>query len=371
MANNRNNANRSHYQNVSRSKKKRKRRRSAKDKLIMVLSVLLIVCSAIAVTVVAVLNGKFFSGDDLVNSEAQTPVAIKDKVVNFLIVGIDDEEGRGLGQRSDVLMVANYNIEENKVNVLQFPRDTFIGFEESSSGKINAIYGLEKNGGVDGLSKKLHEAFTLNIDHYVTIKMDGFKDLVDAIGGVTMDVPISFNLDGVTIEKGVQTLNGLQAEMVVRERHSYALQDIGRLQTQRIFIAALLQKMLSLPKNQLVGLVPTLSQYLTTDLSIGEMLGYVDLVTGFDLNNMKMLTLPGEGYKMPENGIWYYSIHKDKAVEVINEYFKPFSDPITASDIDCEELANTVSNLDDDFDDLGSLVGQSSSSSGAVSQQAS
>ena len=266
MANNRNNANRSHYQNVSRSKKKRKRRRSAKDKLIMVLSVLLIVCSAIAVTVVAVLNGKFFSGDDLVNSEAQTPVAIKDKVVNFLIVGIDDEEGRGLGQRSDVLMVANYNIEENKVNVLQFPRDTFIGFEESSSGKINAIYGLEKNGGVDGLSKKLHEAFTLNIDHYVTIKMDGFKDLVDSIGGVTMDVPISFNLDGVTIEKGVQTLNGLQAEMVVRERHSYALQDIGRLQTQRIFIAALLQKMLSLPKTQLVGLVPTPVSYTHLDV---------------------------------------------------------------------------------------------------------
>lgn len=193
--------------------------------------------------------------------------------------------------------------------------------------------------------------------------MDGFKDLVDAIGGVTMDVPITFNLDGITIEKGVQTLDGEMAERVVRERHSYASQDIGRLQTQRLFIGALLQELLNMPKTQLVGLVPTLSQYVTTDLSIGEMLGYVDLVTGFDLSNMTMYLLPGEGYKMPENGTWYYSIHKDKLVELINEHFKPYSDKITAADIDCEELVNNSSYLDDDYTQLGGSSGGDSGSS--------
>lgn len=365
-----NNGNNRQYQDISsKSRKGKKRKWRTRDKVIVTLSVMLIAFSAVAISAVALLNGKFWAGDDSVNSEAQTPVEIKNKVVTFLVVGVDDEEGRGLGQRSDVIMVATYNITDKQVSVLQIPRDTFVGFEEHSSGKINAIYGLEKNGGVAGLSKKIHDAFTLNIDHYITIKMDGFKDLVDKIGGVKMNVPISFNLDGVTIKKGEQILNGEMAEKVVRERHSYALQDIGRLQTQRVFIASLLQQLLSMPKTQLVGLVPTLSQYLTTDLSVGEMLGYVDLVTGFDLNNMKMYTLPGEGYKMQKNGTWYYSIHMDALVKIINENFKPFSEKITASNINCEELANTASNLDDDYDDLGGLLGSSGSSSSSSSSK--
>lgn len=345
----------------SRSGKGRKKKMRTRDKVILTLSVLLIVFSAASIGVVAVLNGRFWAGNDMVDSNALTPVSIQDKVVTFLVCGIDDEEGRGLGQRTDVMMVANYDIEAGKVNVLQLPRDTFVGFEETSSGKLNAIYGASENGGIEGLSKKIYDAFTLNIDHYVTIKMDGFKDLVDAVGGVTMDVPITFNLDGITIEAGEQTLDGEMAERVVRERHSYASQDIGRLQTQRLFIGAFLQKMLSMPKTQLIGLVPTLSQYLTTDLSIGEMLGYVDLVSGFDLSNMTMYLLPGEGYKMQENGTWYYSIHKDKLVELINQSFKPYSDKITADDINCEELANTSSYLDDDYSQLGDSSASSSS----------
>ena len=357
--------NNSQFKDISSSSRspKRKKRMRTRDKVILTLSILLIVFSAGSIGVIAVLNGHFWSGDDTVNSEGQTPVEIKDKVVTFLVCGIDDEEGRGLGQRTDVMMVVNYDIESGKVNVLQFPRDTFIGFEENSSGKLNAIYGNKTGGGIEGLSKKLYEAFSLNIDHYVTIKMDGFKDLVNAVGGVTMDVPVTFNLDGITIKKGVQTLDGEMAERVVRERHSYASQDIGRLQTQRIFIGAFLQKMLSLPKTQLVGLVPTLSQYLTTDLSIGEMLGYVDLVSGFDLSNMTMYLLPGEGYKMQKNGTWYYSIHKDKLVELINGHFKPYSDKITADDIKCEELANTSGYLDDDYSQLGDGSASSDTSS--------
>lgn len=346
----------------------KKRKMRTRDKVILTLSILLIVFSAASIGVVAILNGRFWSGDDSVNSSALTPVAIKDKVVTFLVCGIDDEEGRGLGQRTDVMMIVNYDIEAGKVNVLQLPRDTFIGFEENSSGKLNAIYGTKDIGGIEGLSKKIYEAFTLNIDHYATIKMDGFKSLVDAVGGVTMDVPISFNLDGITIEKGVQTLTGDMAEKVVRERHSYATQDIGRLQTQRLFIGALLQKLLSMPKSQLVGLVPTLSQYITTDLSIAEMLGYVDLVSGFDLSNMTMYLLPGEGYKNPKNGTWYYTIHKDKLVELINEKFKPYSEKITAEDINCEELANNSTYLDDDHTQLGSGSKNDLSSSSALSR---
>lgn len=148
--------NNSQFRDISSSSRsgRKKRRMRARDKVILTLSILLIIFSAASIGVVAVLNGRFWAGDDIVDSNALTPVAIQDKVVNFLVCGIDDEEGRGLGQRTDVMMVVNYDIEAGKVNVLQLPRDTFIGFEENSSGKLNAIYGTKDIGGIEGLSKK-------------------------------------------------------------------------------------------------------------------------------------------------------------------------------------------------------------------------
>lgn len=367
MATNRNHSN----EIYSSSRKKRKKKMQRKDKVLVGISIALIIISAAVVGTVALLNGRFFQGsDESLSSDIQTPTEIKEDVVNFLVCGIDDEEGRDMGERTDVIMVVNYDIKAGKVHVLQIPRDTYV--EDVRTNKINAVYGSDKNGGgINGLAEEIHQDFALTIDHYATIQMDGFKSLVDAVGGVDMNVPVSFELNGVTLEAGPQHLNGDQAEAIVRERHSYGTQDIGRLQTQRLFIASLLDKMLSMGKMDLVGLVPTLSQYITTDLSIGEMLGYADIASSLKMDNMTMHLLPGEGYQEYRGAPSYYTAHLQETADLLNQYFRPYSEDVPAEDLKCIELANTITDFDNNQGVLGDILGTDSGKSKPTSSDSS
>ena len=86
------------------------------------------------------LNSKLFQGEEGdISSEIQTEEEIKEDVVSFLICGIDDEEGRGLGERTDLIMYVTFDIKAGKVDILQIPRDTYV--ENTPTNKINAVYG--------------------------------------------------------------------------------------------------------------------------------------------------------------------------------------------------------------------------------------
>ena len=119
-------------------------------------------------------------------------------MLNLLVVGVsDDPDERESTRLTDTIMVVSVNIEDQKVNILQIPRDTYVG-EETSTHKINAIYaqnpdhlGLRWFGRPEPM---IYDQFQVTIDHYVTIQMDGFRDMINAIGGVTMDVPVDMEL---------------------------------------------------------------------------------------------------------------------------------------------------------------------------------
>lgn len=335
------------------------RKRRGKDKALVATSIVLIVVSVLVVAVAILMNTSLLSGSlGSIHSDLHTATEIKDKVVNFLVCGIDDWEGRDMGERTDVIMVASFDIESGAVNVLQFPRDTYIP-ENYATNKINAVYGASTDGGIDGLAKIIYSNFDLTLDHYVTINLDGVRDMVDAVGGVEVNVPVSFSLDGVTIQAGLQTLNGEQALQVVRERHSYANADLGRMRTQRLVIASLVSKLLSMPKSDLVGLVPTLISYVNTDLTINEALGFVDAADGLEMSNINMITAPGQSVNA--YGYSYYTIYKDEMADLLNEKFRPYSDKITEESLNCVELDNNGENRGQlDYGNFGSIEGTDS-----------
>jgi LCP family protein required for cell wall assembly len=246
----------------------------------------------IGITALTLLNSKILQkGEGDLDSSINTQSEIKEKVVTFLLCGIDDESGRGLGQRTDVILLVNYDIAAKKINVLQIPRDTYV--ETTSSHKINAVYSESKKG-IKGLASEISQMFQVSIDHYATIKMDGFKDLVDAVGGVTVDVKVDIDWGGgLTLKKGVQTLDGTHAEMLIRERHAYNTGDIGRLQTQRSFLAAFVEKVMSLSGTQLLSLIPAALNYISTDMTAAQILGYLDTVKSLQMSNIVMHLLPG------------------------------------------------------------------------------
>ena len=320
-----------------------KRRLSIKNKILLILSIFMIIAITTGVSASYLMNVRLMqdkTGEVNLTPEIKTPEKIQDKSVNFLVVGIgDDPNERESTQLTDTIMVVNLDFENKKASALQIPRDTYVA-DATSTGKINAIYNQTSENwsyaGLQGLVDMIYKTFKLNIDHYVTLQMDGFKKLVDEIGGVTMNVPVDMELNGTYVSAGEQTLNGEQAIAVVRTRNVYATADLGRLDTQKLFMSSLVDKCLTLGPTQMTKLIPIMFNSVSTDLTLNEAIKYYNSVADFDLSNMIMMTVPG----VPDyvDGQSVYCVYPERTTALINKYFKSHSDPITSDQL---ELAYT------------------------------
>ena len=163
----------------------------------------------------------------------------------------------------------------------------------------------------------------------------------------------SFTLEGVTFKPGLQTLNGLQAEKFVRERHSRG-GDIGRINAQREFLAALVNKFKHLSMGQISSLIPTLMQEVTTDLTVNDVLTLAPRVLSLDTSSMAFHMVPGEGTMAGSYSVW--SVHKQVLADLLNQYFRPFSDPVPVEELNIQEIANTTDYYDDNDTTVNDLI---------------
>lgn len=177
---------------------------------------------------------------------------------NWLIVGSDsregltDEEKAKLttgdtgGQRTDTIMVAHLPDNDTPPTLLSLPRDSNVEIPGHGTSKINAAFSL---GGAPLLAQTVEQATGLRIDHYAEISFGGFANIVDAIGGVEMDIDREMHdtKTGATIPAGHQKLDGTQALAFVRMRYSSATprSDLDRVVNQRKFIGALASEIAS------------------------------------------------------------------------------------------------------------------------------
>nr|WP_051399791.1 LCP family protein [Haloechinothrix halophila] len=174
---------------------------------------------------------------------------------NWLIVGSDSragltpeqvkrlrsgDESAASGQRTDTIMVAHLPDNGTKPTLVSFPRDSQVDIPGHGVNKINAAFSF---GGPELMARTVEQATGLRIDHYAEIGFGGFARIVDAVGGVEMNIPEKMvdTKTGVTIPKGKQELDGAQALGFVRMRHSSATprSDLDRVINQRKFIGAL------------------------------------------------------------------------------------------------------------------------------------
>lgn len=351
---------------------KKKRKMSWADKLLFTLSTVLICGAALALGYVSLMSWSPLAevvseetGADggsthvaTIDTAIQNTGEAQEKTVNFLVTGIDytatdSSAGTNRGKLTDVIMVVQLNLEEGSASVLQIPRDTWVGTNVSSTGKINAVYGRS---GLEGLAQVIYDQLSIPLDHYVNVNMDGFINIVDVIGGVEINVQESFTLEGVTFYPGVQTLNGLQAEKFVRERYHRSGGDIGRLNAQRQFLAALFKKFKGISIGEVTNLVPILMKEVTTDLNVGTVLDLVKDVLNLDTDAIAFYTLPGEG-ATAGNGQSVWTVHKEAAAEILNENFRPYSDNVPASSLRIQELRNSTDYYDDNASTITDLLG--------------
>lgn len=193
------------------------------------------------------------------NSVAEETPEGSEEPFNVLVLGVDSRPGAGgeyIGTRSDTIMVVQATPETGRVEVLSIPRDLLVELWPGVRDRINAAYAY---GGVE-LSRSVVEGLTgIPIDHYAVVDFEGFEKVVDAIGGVEVDVedevPPRYG-----IQDGPQTLNGRQALFYARYRRT-AGGDLDRIRRQQRLMSALREKALSwdaftkLP--QIVGVLMT------------------------------------------------------------------------------------------------------------------
>ncbi|GAA1191494.1 LCP family protein [Prauserella alba] len=177
---------------------------------------------------------------------------------NWLIVGSDSREGLDQdqkdalatgdagGNRTDTMMIAHLPDNDTKPTLLSLPRDSVVEIPGHGSGKINSAFAI---GGAPLLAKTVEQATDLRIDHYAEIGFGGFAGMVDAMGGVEMDIAEKMHdpKTGITIPAGRQELDGSQALGFVRMRYSPATprSDLDRVVNQRRFIGEMVSQMAS------------------------------------------------------------------------------------------------------------------------------
>ncbi|MFI9825305.1 LCP family protein [Streptomyces sp. NPDC052013] len=222
--------------------------------------------TALALVTVLVVTtvGTYFWADSKLNRDVDLSTVIdrpeKGEGTNYLIVGSDSREGlsdeqkkdlhtgSADGKRTDSMMILHTG--DNGPTLISLPRDsnvTIPEFKGSESGKTRAAMGANKLNAaysIDGptlLVRTVEFNTGLHIDHYVEIGFAGFANIVDAVGGVEMDIPqdIKDTKSGADFKKGKQTLNGEEALAFVRTRYALAGSDLDRTKNQQKFLSAL------------------------------------------------------------------------------------------------------------------------------------
>ncbi|AJY74370.1 LCP family protein [Paenibacillus beijingensis] len=198
--------------------------------------------------------------------------------VNILLMGGD---GRGLEKnqvaRSDSMLVVSIDPVTKKAHLFSVLRDTFVDVEGYGTNRINAAVAL---GGPNVAMKTIGDLLGLHIQYYVYTEFEGFKSLVDAIGGIDFNVEKDMNYvdnaDGnrydIHLKQGFQHLDGDKALQYVRFRHD-AMSDFTRTERQRDFMKAVADKMKSTWSiANMAEIINAVSPYIETNLSIGDML---------------------------------------------------------------------------------------------------
>ncbi|WP_309297203.1 LCP family glycopolymer transferase [Lapidilactobacillus luobeiensis] len=164
------------------------------------------------------------------------------KAFSVLLLGADTgAEGRTDQGNSDTMIVATVNPSSKKVLLTSVPRDTMaelIGTSGFNVQKINAAY---REGGSEMALNTVSKLLNVPLDYYVTINMGGLEKIVDAVGGVDVDVPFTFSYGGTTFTKGAMHLNGTQSLAYARMRYDDPENDYGRQKRQRQIITAIIK----------------------------------------------------------------------------------------------------------------------------------
>ncbi len=176
--------------------------------------------------------------------------------LNILLAGVDQRSGLTPAQEaelhvghdvsfnSDTMMLIHLSGDHTKVTVVSFPRDSWVNIPGHGMDKINAAYGL---GGPRLMVQTVAQATGLTINDYIEVNFLGFVQVIDALGGVDICLPqaLSDSYSGLNLSAGTHRVDGITALKYARDRHSFASEDLARIDNQQHLLASLLSEAIS------------------------------------------------------------------------------------------------------------------------------
>lgn len=304
----------------------------------------------VAALLIAVLSGVLALGYELVdrpitkrNHEPSREEATKrinkldttnpftgDDPLHILLFGIDktattDMTEEGNPTRSDVVMLVTIDPVTKRAQLLSLPRDTYVSIRgHQGKTKLGHAYAY---GGEKLAEETVEDFLDVKIDYYATVDYKAVERLVDAVGGIEVDIPFDYSYEDtyvvpnlhIDFKKGKQKLDGANAVRYLRIRKIYEDQDIDRIQVQQRFMMQLFDK---LKRPMMILKIPELIDIaldnIETNLSYGQIAYLAKMGLDMDRENIQTDTLVGDNKRI--GSIDYYIVNQASAREQVRRF---------------------------------------------------
>lgn len=274
--------------------------------------------------------------------------------VTVLIMGIDENEKRKERYddpvRTDALILASLNKDDKSVKLLSIPRDSYVhipalGYED----KINHAHAF---GGTYGTIETVENLLDIPVDYYVKLNFHAFVDIIDAIGGVEVDVPYEFKesnsddkRDSIHLFPGQQILNGEEALAFARTRKKD--NDVERGKRQLEIIDAVINKATSVTSLfKYDDIIDAVGNNMSTNMTFTEMKSFISYATEGSKLNVERLSLEGTDYQ--PGSTYYYQLDEFALEETIIDLKRHLELP-TYADSEVEDNTGEYQSAEPDF----------------------
>ena len=289
-------------------------------KVIVTLAVSLLICvSAYGIYLVKKAESAVDSAYEAAGTTDEPVEPLTDNI-SILFIGVDDSEERSQSDdniRSDALVLATLNNEDKSIKLVSIPRDTYTYIPDS--GKEDKITHAYSFNGPSSTIESVEELLDVPVDYYLRMNFDAFIDVIDALGGIKVEVPYDIteqdendSQDAIELKEGIQFLDGSEALALARTRHYD--NDIERGKRQQMILESIMNRALS---------VGSITKYGDVFEAVGD-----NMKTNMKFQDMKALfeyakngkpdveTITLDGYDDMSTGIYYWKLKEESLMEI-------------------------------------------------------
>ena len=261
----------------------------------------------------------------ILNTNEDVPADMKcakgQDVYNVLILGRDDAAGL-----CDVIMLGSINTSSGDICFMQIPRDTYFDYSNSTYKKINGIF--NSLGSASAVSNAISQGLGIKIDYYLSLGLESVVQLVDAVGGIEIDIPRDMDYSdpsqnlSILFKAGKQTLNGKSAVEFLRYRSGYVTGDLGRIDAQKLFLNAFAKKVAGISNPfTLYNVFKLVCQKGETNIKESDLISIGLKCMKAKGGTVSYVTSPGEAIQSAESGAWYYILSKSAMSKLLTSRF--------------------------------------------------